>query len=132
MSPAISWEWKSVGVDPPLTMPGSMPAARRSARIPAHEGGELGEACRPDSSSALDVSGVEGDAGEAQVGEFLDGLRELHERLAGRDADAAEARIHFGKDADFHLRGARGVGELPGGERCCPGLPVIGCRGRSG
>ena len=59
---------------------------------------------------------IERDAREAQVGQFLDGLRELQQRFARRDADASQARIHFGQHADFHLRGARRVGKLAGGE----------------
>src|ERR1039458_5548544 len=64
----------------------------------------------------LDVAGVEGDAGETQVGQGFDGLCESEERLAGGDADALEADIDFGEHGDFHVRGAGGGGELARGK----------------
>ncbi len=65
--------------------------------------------------SVPDVAGVEGDAAPLEMGEAGDGLDEGEEFVAGLDADAAEADVHFGKDADFDLRFAGGVAERAGG-----------------
>ena len=81
-----------------------------------HQRAELGKRVLAGLVERLDMPGIERDTRKAQVGEFFYDLRELNEGLARGDADAAEADIHFGEHPDFHLRGARGIGELPGRE----------------
>ena len=83
----------------------------------AYEIGKLRQGVEAGFIHALDVARIEGDAGETQVGKLFDGLRELQERFARGHANASQSGVHFGEDADFHLCGARGVGELAGGER---------------
>ena len=64
-----------------------------------------------------------------QVRQLFDALRELDELLAGRDADAAQADIDFGEDADVDLRGAGGIGKLAGGEGAVEGHGDAGAAG---
>ena len=103
-----------------------MPAARKLSRIERTSGGKFAESAFARFIQGLDMAGIEGDAGETQAGELLDGLGELQQGLSGGDADAAEAGIDFGEHADFDLAGAGGIGKLPRGEDAIEGDGDVG------
>src|SRR5205085_11991948 len=82
----------------------------------AHQLRKLRQSPPPGFLHILDMTGVESDARERKVWQFLDDLGKMEQRLAGRNAYAAEPDIHFGQYADLHLRGARGLGKLARGD----------------
>ena len=59
------------------------------------------------------MAGIEGDALERQPGQPFHGLSQLHQLLSRGDADAAQADIHLGQNAEADLRLPRGFGKLP-------------------